>query len=134
MIKEKGLFRSSGIKSPVALKDLRGKIILTALIFLIIILIYQTYFESTTSNNDSENDKLIKLSNSPSQNLFENKDNTSERIFHPTIASNERNYYLVAFEMVGINGTSSIWLSSSVNGKTWTTPKIFDNNQSNKYR
>jgi hypothetical protein len=102
-----------------------------AIVILIIIILYQTYFEFDTEQTSSDDDKIPQLSGSSSVDIFKNIDNNTIQMYNPTISKDHNNHYLIAFEKVGNNGSSNIWLSSSNDGETWNQEWIFDENLKN---
>lgn len=131
MIKERKIFNRGGSAGRKIVGSLRVKIIIVAIVFLIIIMLYQTYFESDTEETSSDDDKIPQISGSSTINIFKNIDNNTIQIFNPTISKDHNNRYLIAFERIGNNGTSNVWLSSSNGGETWNQEWVYDESLEN---
>ena len=105
--------------------NLRNVLLGIFIIFCIIVVIYNIYFESGTPNETEEAKELLELSGEPSP-IYILKNNTNY-LTNPSITMNHYNQYLIAFEKV-INGSSNIWLSESTDGRNWTSEWVFNNN------
>ena len=97
------------------------------ILFCVIIIIYHTYFESTASVETDNTSEIPKLANTTSIILFTNN-NSSTQLHNPTISTNLKDHYLIAFEKVVNNSYSTIWLSESKDAITWLSPWLINNN------
>ena len=101
--------------------SLRLRFVIIFVVFLIIVMIYHTYFESPglANEDDGDDSNLPKLHQTTSEVIFQQRNNTT-RLQNPTIARDKGADYLVAFDEVCKNGSSTIKLIYSHDSKTWT--------------
>jgi hypothetical protein len=104
------------------LGSLRLKIFIMFFLFLITLMIYDTYFEGSSESSDDKND-LPKLLDSKSVYIFHDSfDNSTLGFYNPTIAKNDNNIYLIVFEKLKNDGSTELWFSNSSDGKKWSEP------------
>ena len=134
MIKEKKFFKRGVALSRETGSNLRLKIIILSVVFLIFIILYQTYFESNTYEKSHKNNGIFIVSDSTSINILNNIsniNNVTPLLHNPTIAMDRKNQYLMAFEEIEVNGSSTIRLSTSKNGISWSPSWSYSYNVTN---
>ncbi|WP_455391904.1 hypothetical protein [[Eubacterium] cellulosolvens] len=118
------------------LGNLRIIILVLFIIFCIVLIIYHTYFESDITDISKTTDEYPQFSKSFSINLFQDQldpldlglsepgsrfNNTTIRLFNPSIICPQEDQCLIAFELEANNQTF-LYFSESDDGETWTHP------------
>lgn len=120
-IRDRGVLKRNSLNLPEGIGSLRIKIFIMFIVFLIIVMVYHTYFEEPSKEKEENN--LLKIKNISSNNILNNISDINVGLFNPTLIkfSDE---YLLAFEKIEKNSTINIWLSTSKNSIQWSMPKI----------
>jgi hypothetical protein len=114
--------QNNNVSTKGTLGSLRLKIFIMFFVFLITLMVYDTYFEGSGKSSEDTNE-LPKLLDSKSENIFQDSFNNSTfGLYNPTISKNDDNIFLIVFEKMKSNGSTELWLSNSSDGEKWSKP------------
>jgi hypothetical protein len=131
-------------------RNIRGNVrlllIVLFLVFCVIIFIYDTYYESRSSDTNSNDTQLPEISeytsidilanhsiyNIGNDTLNNNLTNISQSTFlhNPSIAKSSPKHYYLAY-IVEVRNKTSVWFSETIDGNKWQTPWTTENNFTN---